>query len=231
MVARFEMNGAIEFLITCRREGLGVDPYKILGIGRNATAKEIKAAYLNLSNRLHPDRGGDSQKFKEISDAYELLINEESRRLFDENGVDAEQYRSIMQSIESMLVNAFTQEKKCPIRWMCDQVDRSRSEVRVAIQSDRETLVRLKGRLDKFKRDNARTKNVSSRDFIVSTLADKCEYIESKLRDGEVQIRKFDLMLAFFNDLKSVNDTSVDFVAGQFRQGPSWSPFYGGTSF
>ncbi|MFN3533980.1 MAG: molecular chaperone DnaJ [Desulfatiglandales bacterium] len=69
------------------------DLYEILGVKRDATQDQIKKAYRRLARKYHPDvNPGDKeaeQKFKEISMAYEVLGNEEKRRLYDEFGHDS----------------------------------------------------------------------------------------------------------------------------------------------
>lgn len=63
------------------------DYYKILGVARGASAEEIKQAYRKLALKCHPDRNpGDpraEEKFKEISEAYGVLIDPEKRRRHD----------------------------------------------------------------------------------------------------------------------------------------------------
>jgi hypothetical protein len=49
------------------------DPRKVLGVGPEATKKEIVAAYRSLVKKHHPDKGGDPEKFKKIQNAYESL--------------------------------------------------------------------------------------------------------------------------------------------------------------
>ena len=49
------------------------DLYEVLGISRNADDREIKRAYRKMAVQHHPDKGGDEQKFKELSEAYEIL--------------------------------------------------------------------------------------------------------------------------------------------------------------
>ena len=49
------------------------DYYEILGIGKSASADEIKKAFRKAAIEHHPDRGGDETKFKEINEAYEVL--------------------------------------------------------------------------------------------------------------------------------------------------------------
>ena len=61
-----------------------MDYYSILGIPRTASPEEIKKAYRKLAMANHPDRtGGDDTKFKQISEAYEILSNSDKRDAYD----------------------------------------------------------------------------------------------------------------------------------------------------
>ncbi len=66
------------------------DYYQILGVSRNATQDEIKKAFKKLAKELHPDRNpGDKQaenRFKEVSEAYQVLSDPEKRREYDAFG-------------------------------------------------------------------------------------------------------------------------------------------------
>lgn len=59
------------------------DFYKILGVNENSSQDEIKNAYRNLSKIHHPDKGGDENKFKELSEAYQILGDEQKRKQYD----------------------------------------------------------------------------------------------------------------------------------------------------
>ena len=56
-------------------KGFGFDDnHKILGVDRTASKDEVKKAYRNLCKKHHPDVGGNIEKFREINEAYEMLI-------------------------------------------------------------------------------------------------------------------------------------------------------------
>ena len=68
------------------------DYYEVLGVGREASAKELKKSYRQLALQYHPDRNPDDKdaeaRFKEAAEAYEVLSDEEKRGLYDRYGHD-----------------------------------------------------------------------------------------------------------------------------------------------
>lgn len=62
--------------------------YETLGVEKDADEKVIKKAYRKLAVKHHPDKGGDEQKFKEISAAYEVLSDPEKRAKYDKYGLE-----------------------------------------------------------------------------------------------------------------------------------------------
>ncbi len=66
------------------------DPYDVLGVGRNATADEIKKAYRQMAIKFHPDKNpGDKaaeEHFKEAASAYEVLSDPEKKARYDRFG-------------------------------------------------------------------------------------------------------------------------------------------------
>ncbi|MBI4226772.1 MAG: molecular chaperone DnaJ [Candidatus Omnitrophica bacterium] len=67
------------------------DYYEVLGVGKTASADEIKKAYRTLALKHHPDRNPDhrkeaEEKFKELSEAYEVLSDAQKRSAYDQYG-------------------------------------------------------------------------------------------------------------------------------------------------
>ncbi|HEY5426842.1 MAG TPA: DnaJ domain-containing protein, partial [Candidatus Tumulicola sp.] len=64
------------------------DYYAVLGVAKNAPQKDVKSAYRKLARKWHPDANPENtkqaeEKFKEISEAYEVLGDAEKRKKYD----------------------------------------------------------------------------------------------------------------------------------------------------
>ena len=77
------------------------DYYRVLGVGKQATAKEIKQAYRKLARTHHPDVNQGNKaaeaRFKSINEAYEVLGDPDKRRKYDELGANWRQYEQAQQ--------------------------------------------------------------------------------------------------------------------------------------
>ena len=58
--------------------------YDVLGVKRDASKSDIQKAFRKLAAKYHPDAGGDENKFKEISEAYNTLSDESKRKEYDQ---------------------------------------------------------------------------------------------------------------------------------------------------
>ncbi|MDB4983977.1 MAG: Chaperone protein DnaJ [Patescibacteria group bacterium] len=69
------------------------DFYKILGVEKNASEADIKAAFRKLAHQHHPDKnGGDDKKFKEVNEAYQTLSDKTKRSQYDQFGSNGPQF-------------------------------------------------------------------------------------------------------------------------------------------
>uniref|UniRef100_A0A1J3IN53 DnaJ protein ERDJ3A n=1 Tax=Noccaea caerulescens TaxID=107243 RepID=A0A1J3IN53_NOCCA len=76
----------VSTLLLLNAEAKSVDPYKVLGVSRDAKQREIQKAFHKLSLKYHPDKNknkGAQEKFAEINNAYEILSDEEKRKNYD----------------------------------------------------------------------------------------------------------------------------------------------------
>ncbi|RWR86705.1 dnaJ protein 2 [Cinnamomum micranthum f. kanehirae] len=71
------------------KKGDSTKYYEILGVSKSASQDELKKAYRKAAISHHPDKGGDPEKFKELSQAYEVLSVPEKREIYDQYGEDA----------------------------------------------------------------------------------------------------------------------------------------------
>lgn len=77
---------AVSSLILVAQSKKSVDPYKVLGLERNASQREIQKAFHKLSLKYHPDKNKSNEaqeKFAEINNAYDILSDEEKRKKYD----------------------------------------------------------------------------------------------------------------------------------------------------
>lgn len=76
------------------------DFYKILNVQKSANKNDIKKAYRKLAKELHPDKNKDdpnaSEKFSDLSSAYEVLSDDEKRKLYDRCGEECVKKEGMM---------------------------------------------------------------------------------------------------------------------------------------
>lgn len=85
-----------------------MNPYDILGVPKTASTDQIKSAYRKRARDTHPDRGGDGDKFAEVTRAYSILMDPDLRKRFDETGaVDEVNPLTIRQRMIQIIAQMF----------------------------------------------------------------------------------------------------------------------------
>lgn len=86
------------------------NPYETLGVKKDATDKEIKAARRKLAAENHPDReGGDAERMSEVNQAVTLLLDPERRKRYDETGSTANKVPTIEEDAMQQIYQAMSE--------------------------------------------------------------------------------------------------------------------------
>lgn len=93
-----------------------MDYYKTLGIKRQANEDEIRQAYKKLALQHHPDRGGDEEEFKKVSEAYAVLSDKDKKSMYDMKGGNAMNIHINVMDIFNNFFQGFKTVKKSPDR-------------------------------------------------------------------------------------------------------------------
>ena len=82
------------------------NPYESLGVGKDATSEQIKSAYRRKAKKTHPDKGGNTAEFQEVSKAYALLSDPAKRDYYDRTGTEEKSNDNvILQELAALFLN------------------------------------------------------------------------------------------------------------------------------
>lgn len=215
---------------------MSFDAYRILGLDRGATIPHIRAAYKRMARIHHPDKeGGNDEKFREIKLAYDILIDPDRRKRYDQTGridkspVTPEAIRNVM---ASMINNVIDHERE---DGSTDNPDWENIKNKIVLSiraSRREIVINIKHterRLERAKTLARKFKPRQEEDPIGEIFKARIEIMETQL-----QGLKDALELSQETEKKFLEyDYEVDEVGprpeGQFSRGPtlrlSGSPF------
>jgi molecular chaperone DnaJ len=136
-----------------------MNPYQVLGVNRNATDAELKKAYRDLCMKYHPDRNpGDAdaeERFKDVSQAYELLSDPKRRQDFDIGGIftggsTGNVHADIEQTVASF-VNIFNDFLENSPLFEATRQDIEREEAEASKQAKKPSKPKAKARKPKAK--------------------------------------------------------------------------------
>lgn len=109
------------------------NPYLILGLIAGASEVDIRKAYKAMAKAHHPDVGGDPEKFHEIDEAYNFLIDEKNRKLYASTGVfnpnhGGEVTRCAIEMLTKMVIEGSLQPIKFSMEMLKEQITRFKAQ-------------------------------------------------------------------------------------------------------
>jgi curved DNA-binding protein CbpA len=165
------------------------DLYEILGVAKDATTKEIKQAYRELSKVHHPDKGGDEEKFKEIVFAYEVLSDDERREKYDEGDISFADVTSDKEEAFNLLRSKFYD---CLNRRQIGFAPEHRDLFQFMSGFIRHDIVGLQSAIEDYQIDVNRFNDIKRRiakgDFFIAVLEDEIKYCKKKIEKTKKKI-------------------------------------------
>lgn len=131
------------------------DPYDILGVTRDASADDVKAAFRREASRAHPDRqGGSGERMAAVNEAYAVLGDPDRRRRFDETG-SADAGQSVEDEATQLLAQIFGQaiQQESPqiVEFARGMLEKMRSDLAARVPDAAAKISKLEARRDKVR--------------------------------------------------------------------------------
>lgn len=166
-----------------------IDPYKMLGVERDADEQAIKIAYRKAAKTAHPDSGGDVEQFARLQAAFELLKDPVRRRVYDDTGydpqmADAKDLKGLMM-IET-LVNDFILDEREPGSF--DPVAAMRRKLSDDILKSRFHILELERHRARVRKHLDRLGRKPETDVLGSMLRARSQSIADAIKQAETQI-------------------------------------------
>jgi len=189
-----------------RTEGSG-DFYSRLQVDRRATDSEIKKAYRKQAMIMHPDKGGDTEQFKLLTEAYEVLSDPKKRTLYDKYGMDGLSQRAGMDFGGNQfpadfgdLFGSFSNSFRMPLMYTIElsledlftgrelQVSVNSQQIAIVIEPGMYEGIELRGDISDSSRDGSReivfVVNEKPHPFFKRLHSDLCVELEISLREA-----------------------------------------------
>jgi len=166
------------------------NPYEILGVRRDATDDQVKAAYRRRAKATHPDSGGDPDAFSRVRKAYELLQDPVRRKVFDDTGYDVEladpvDLQALM--VIEKLVNQLTLDEREPGTF--DPLLRMRTDLSEEMRKARFSKRELERHAQRIEHHLERLEKRPSTDILGSMLRARIKAIAIAISETDAKIK------------------------------------------
>lgn len=166
-----------------------IDPYKMLGVERDADEQAIKLAYRKAAKSAHPDSGGDAEQFARLQAAFDLLKDPVRRKVYDDTGydpqlADAKDLKGLM--LIETLVNDFILDEREPGSF--DPVAAMRRKLSDDILKSRFHILELERHRARVRKHLDRLGKKPETDVLGSMLRARSQSIADAIKQAETQI-------------------------------------------
>lgn len=191
------------------------DPYETLGLGRDASKAQIKKAHRKMSMELHPDQpGGDGERFREVQEAFELLIDDDRRLRYDRTGkisspVTPDRIKSVMQTLIAHALNT-------PPGVATDPIENMKFSLVASEDQLRKDIKKIQGEILKINKALSRIQNKGDQSLLENILKDQVSHLAKQIENHEDMIELQQACLKVLRDYSYVVSPGSE---GQFNPG------------
>jgi curved DNA-binding protein CbpA len=170
--------------------GTVIDPYKTLGVNRDADGAAIKSAYRSRAKSSHPDAGGDVDAFSKLTSSYELLLDPVRRKIYDDTGfdpqlTDAKDLEGLL--ILDALVNEIILDERQPGSF--DPVAAMRRKLTDRVVNARFHILELERHRGRIRNHMDRIGKRPESDVLGRMLTARCDAIADAIDKAEAEIK------------------------------------------
>jgi curved DNA-binding protein CbpA len=167
-----------------------IDPYKTLGVNRDADGAAIKSAYRSRAKSSHPDAGGDVDAFSKLTTSYELLLDPVRRKIYDDTGfdphlTDAKDLEGLL--ILDALVNEIILDERQPGSF--DPVAAMRRKLTDRVVNSRFHILELERHRGRIRNHMDRIGKRPESDVLGRMLTARCDAIADAIVKAEAEIK------------------------------------------
>jgi curved DNA-binding protein CbpA len=172
-----------------------LDPYEILGVGRDATQEEIISAFKELVKLTHPDHGGDEAEFAKVKAAGDILRDPKKRKLYDEDGFSWQDRPDTinsmaMEKVANFFINSIdaTLDGNVSLDGL-DLIKGATGFFDLQIRESNNQIERLKRRVKQYEKAIKRLRTKRKNDVIKNLLTNHIATVKHNIASNEEQIK------------------------------------------
>lgn len=163
--------------------------YEKLGVSENASPEEIKKAHKKKAKENHPDKGGDNKKFQEIQKAYEVLINPEKRKHYDDTGEVEQEQSTYTTELISYLNMVIVEKIEGSSSLEFDLIKYALAKTKDFIKGGEANVKSFESKLSKFEKAKAKVKRRGNQpNFVSNILEQKIDLLKNRIKETEAKI-------------------------------------------